>query len=119
MVQKDNLKVIDYQDLMLGTSYYDLVSLLEDSYFPLKESIKMELMNYFKKVTNNTLSDSEFKKVYDFNAIQRIYKALGSFTYIYNIRDDDRYLKYVGVGVSRLINLLKEYRELSPSWKFC
>jgi len=114
MVKEGRLKIIDYQDLMLGTGLYDLVSLLDDSYFPLKEDLKIELCHYFQKNSKIYVDHNQFEKLYDYNAIQRIYKALGSFTYIYDCRSDDRYLKYVGVGVSRLTNLLKKYEELNP-----
>lgn len=114
MVKNDQLKIIDYQDLMLGTGLYDLVSLLDDSYFPLKDELKLELREYFKANNQYYAKKNDFEKMYDYNAIQRLYKALGSFTYIYALRDDDRYLKYVGIGVSRLISLLSKYDELSP-----
>ena len=107
--------MIDYQDSMLGTKFYDLVSLLEDTYFPLKLELKRELIEYFKlKVKMDEVEQNIFDSLYDLNSIQRIYKALGSFAYIYHTRDDDRYLKYMGVGVNRLSLLLSSYSELKP-----
>ena len=35
-------------------------------------------------------------------AIQRVFKAIGSFTYIYNQRKDERYLKYIGFAMEKL-----------------
>lgn len=117
MIKNDVLKIIDYQDIMLGSKYYDLVSLLEDSYFPLKDITKHKLIKYFKDATGDKTGDDEMILQYDLNAIQRVYKALGSFTYIYDTREDDRYLKYVGVGFSRLTQLLEKYEELHPLLK--
>ena len=115
MIKSDELRMIDYQDSMLGTKLYDLVSLLEDTYFPLKHELKGELVEYFKsKIDLSDIGVDNFDSLYDFNSIQRIYKALGSFAYIYHTRDDDRYLKYMGVGVNRLSNLLSNYSELKP-----
>ena len=113
MIKNNSLRVIDYQDLMLGTIFYDLVSLLEDTYFPLKENVKNSLIKYFIKNLDSNYSDQEFEKLYDYNSIQRIYKALGSFTFIYNSRGDDRYLKYIGIGVDKLVTKLEKYSDLS------
>ena len=113
MVKEENLVVIDYQDIMVGSKLYDLVSLLEDSYFPLKNEIKVKLLDYFREQVLPGLSDELFSRLYNLNSVQRIYKALGSFTYIYNTRGDDRYLKYVGVGFSRLKDILQKCLELS------
>ena len=113
MVKENNLVVIDYQDIMIGTKLYDLVSLLEDSYFPLKYETKIKLYDYFRDQVLPGLSDELFIRLYNLNSVQRIYKALGSFTYIYSTRGDDRYLKYVGVGFSRLKDILQKCPELT------
>ena len=48
-------------------------------------------------------SEEEFEYYYDLSAIQGFFKALGSFAFINETREDDRYLKYIGVGVHRLL----------------
>ena len=35
-------------------------------------------------------------------AIQRVFKAIGSFTYIYHTRKDERYLKYIGFAMEKI-----------------
>ena len=62
-------------------------------------------------------SRDEFDFLYSLSAIQRIFKALGSFTFINETRSDDRYLKYVGVGVHRLLELLSSQDELKSFYK--
>ena len=115
MIKNNELRMIDYQDSMLGTKFYDLVSLLEDTYFPLKLELKRELIEYFKlRVKMDEVEQNILILCMTLNSIQRIYKALGSFAYIYHTRDDDRYLKYMGVGVNRLSLLLSSYDELKP-----
>ena len=63
---------------MVGSKLYDLVSLLEDSYFPLKNEIKIKLLGYFRDQVLPGLSDELFGRLYNLNSVQRIYKALGS-----------------------------------------
>ena len=40
------------------------------------------------------------------------------FTYINYLRNDDRYLKYVGVGVGRLLELLEEVEGFENAKRF-
>lgn len=35
-------------------------------------------------------------------ALQRTLKAIGSFAYIYNTREDERYLKYIGFAIEKI-----------------
>ena len=46
-------------------------------------------------------------------AIQRIFKALGSFAYIYRLRGDIRYLKYIGYAFEKLRDILFRYKEFN------
>ena len=57
----------------------------------------------------------KFNKLYDEMAIQRVFKAIGSFSYIYDKRKDIRYLKYIGFAMEKLKRIFlrnPEYNEL-------
>ena len=56
-------------------------------------------------------SEEKFEELYNLMAIQRIYKALGTFGKIYATRNDIRYLKYIGFAFERFRNLLMEFKE--------
>lgn len=107
MMKNGKPVIIDFQDARLGIPQYDLVSLLEDCYFFVETEVKEELIKYYKSKSN--LSLENFEKNYDFMAIQRLYKAIGSFSMIYNIRDDSRYLKFIGRSFERILSLLSKY----------
>lgn len=117
---KDNVLVaIDFQDARRGVPQYDLVSLIEDCYYKISDENKKFLKDYY---WNSFLKDSqagqsyeEFLNVYDLVAIQRIYKAIGSFSNIYITRTDARYLKYIGGAFENLKEILlrNKYDELS------
>ena len=115
MVKDEALYLIDFQDARLGLPFYDLVSLLEDCYYPLKQDEREVLIRYYKNKSPllKDMSEKEFEYWYNLSAIQRLFKALGSFTYINVTRSDDRYLKYVGVGVGRLLALLEKESSLA------
>ena len=119
MVKEGEYFLIDFQDARLGLPFYDLVSLLEDCYFPLSKQKRDLLIGYYqeKSALITSYSAGEFEYFYDLSAIQRIFKALGSFTFINETRQDDRYLKYIGVGVHRLLSILSKYDEFKHFYK--
>lgn len=100
------LIVIDFQDARLGSYCYDLVSLLEDSYFSLDGAQVQQLRKYYFDTMKNSVSDfptySEFLEIYEKSLIQRTFKAIGSFSFIYKTRGDIRYLKYIGFAMEKL-----------------
>ena len=84
--------MIDFQDALLGSSFYDLASLLEDVRMPLNENEKEELIKYYIKMTNENY-DMVLREI-NFFSLQRNLKILGIFSRL-SIRDGkERYLKY-------------------------
>ncbi len=117
MLKENDLVLIDFQDARLGIPQYDLVSLLEDCYYELSESNINNLKKYYFSNISSLVSDQgsykEFLKIYDFVLIQRVFKALGSFSYLYNKRNDNRYLKYIGFGMEKLKKVFMKYESFS------
>ena len=114
MVHQEQKIVIDFQDARQGIAQYDLVSLLEDCYYLIGDKNKSELINYYtEKIGLKHIGQdiNEFQKNYDLMAIQRIYKAIGSFSFIYKGRKDLRYVKYIGFAMERLKQFLDKYSE--------
>ncbi len=103
--------IIDFQDARLGLPQYDLVSLLEDCYFFVNKEVKTELINYY--LEKSKLKMDNFEKYYDYMAIQRLYKAIGSFSLIYNTRGDSRYLKFIGRAFETVLAKLSRYEQLT------
>ena len=109
MFKNGKLKLIDYQDLRLGLPTYDLVSLLEDAYYKIDGKLRDSLrQSYYDQLKYNYQSFDEFIEEYNLMAIQRIFKAMGSFSYIWKERKDHRYLKYISKCYERLSDLLLE-----------
>lgn len=115
MIKEDDFIVIDFQDARMGIPQYDLVSLLEDCYYKIsrtnKHTLKKEYWENFLKERQMQTSFEEFCILYDKMTIQRVYKALGSFAYIYRLRGDIRYLKYIGYAFEKLRDILFRYRD--------
>jgi aminoglycoside/choline kinase family phosphotransferase len=117
MIVNNEQVVIDFQDARMGTPLYDLVSLLEDCYYSIDPENKTKLVdfyfeNYFKKF-DPAKTKEDFLKLYDYVAIQRVYKAIGSFAFIYADRKDLRYLKYIGYAFEKVRMIMFKYPEFN------
>ena len=85
--------LIDFQDALLGSPFYDLASLLEDVRNPLNENEKEELIKYYINMTNENY-EIVLKEI-NFFSLQRNLKILGIFNRL-SIRDGKvRYLEYL------------------------
>ncbi|MFY7994287.1 MAG: aminoglycoside phosphotransferase family protein [Bacteriovoracaceae bacterium] len=110
MVKSDELIFIDFQDARWGIPQYDLVSLLEDCYYDIEEGNRQYLKKYYyenlSKDIHGQKTYEQFEGLYNDMTLQRVFKAVGSFCYIYNWRKDDRYLKYIGFAMEKIRKIL-------------
>jgi aminoglycoside/choline kinase family phosphotransferase len=100
MLKNGELFIIDFQDARMGPNTYDLVSLLRDSYVDLTSRQVDELIAYFLAVhqgaAGSTAADAaEFRRRFDVMALQRNFKALGTFGYQTVTRDNSVYIQYM------------------------
>jgi aminoglycoside/choline kinase family phosphotransferase len=100
MLKGGELFIIDFQDARMGPDTYDLVSLLRDSYVDLTSRQVDELIAYFLALQHGaagTTSDqaAEFRRRFDVMALQRNFKALGTFGYQTVTRDNSVYIQYM------------------------
>ncbi len=99
MIQNNEIKVIDFQDARLGSSAYDLVSLIFDSYVPLSQEMRHKLLlksfYYFEKEKMPLELLNQIKKDWPLVLLQRQLKAMGSFGYLTLKKGKRDYLKYV------------------------
>ena len=84
----------------MGPDTYDLVSLLRDSYVDLESRQVDELIAYFLALKNDTAGVSpaeaaEFRRRFDLMALQRNFKALGTFGYMTVARGNPVYIQYI------------------------
>ena len=71
---------------------------------------------YFKKF-DSAKSFEQFKVVYDMMAIQRVFKAIGSFAYIYADRKDLRYIKYIGYAFEKVRGIMLNHESFAKERK--
>lgn len=106
MVKDGDFIMIDFQDARMGIPQYDLVSLLEDSYYDLMGDNKKQLIQYYYDQLPTEIHGQEnflnFYDLYKDMLLQRAIKAIGSFSYIYELRKDVRYIKYIGYTLEKI-----------------
>ncbi len=95
----NKIVVIDFQDSMLGPIQYDLCSLLDDCYLKYQPASYQSVMrNFFDQALSEKLvtpSFEEFFVQYHYVKLQRQFKAIGSFTYMWAEKNNVKYLKYI------------------------
>ncbi len=117
MVHNDELVLLDFQDARMGPSQYDLVSLLRDSYLPLSDTLVWELVDAFiqkkQEQENQSIDREEFIRIFDIMSIQRNLKAIGTFAYQKNIKNNDRYLNYIAPTLDYVRQAFQRRAELN------
>lgn len=108
--------IIDFQDALMAPLFYDLASLLRDSYIELDPNLKATLLEHYRlqmksKGFQNTNSKDEFLQAFDFMGLQRNLKAAGRFCYIHHVKGNSSYLADVPRTLSYVKETLENYEE--------
>jgi aminoglycoside/choline kinase family phosphotransferase len=97
----------------MGPAQYDLASLLRDSYYQLEEGQIDRLIDYYlartEAMTGERVDRPHFRYVFDLMAVQRNFKAIGSFASFLMKRGDPGYLKYIGNTFENIRRTLLKY----------
>jgi aminoglycoside/choline kinase family phosphotransferase len=107
------LRVIDFQDALLGTAAYDLVGLLRDSYVVLEPSLLDELVGYHARRAE--LDEAKFRALFNLQVVQRKLKDAGRFVFIERVKKIPGFMQHIpsSLGyVSAAMKQLPELREL-------
>ncbi|MBS1245342.1 MAG: putative phosphotransferase related to Ser/Thr protein kinase, partial [Deltaproteobacteria bacterium] len=116
-----NLRVLDFQDARMGNVFYDLASLLRDSYVSLPEDAVDRLCYAWRHVASASLrraagdpgafgelldlsagDPGAFGELLDLSALQRNIKAIGTFGNQAHARGKRIYLRFIPPTVAHL-----------------
>jgi aminoglycoside/choline kinase family phosphotransferase len=102
-----NLRVLDFQDARMGNVFYDLASLLRDSYVTLPEDAVEDLRYAWRHVATAELraaagDPGAFVYRFDLAALQRNVKAIGTFGNQAHNRGKRIYLRFISPTVAHL-----------------
>jgi hypothetical protein len=103
MIQHDNfsmvLRVIDFQDALVGPLPYDLVALLRDSYVDLTTPEIDDLIDhYWERHGAHLVSDltaAAFRRAFHLQTVQRKLKDAGRFVFIERRKGNPSFLPFV------------------------
>jgi hypothetical protein len=116
MVQDGRLRVLDFQDALMGPATYDLASLLRDSYASLDEALIDDLLaQYLDSLAkaNVPLDHTQFRRLFDLTSIQRNLKAAGRFVYIDQVKKNPNFLAAIPRTLGYVKRTLEKYRSLA------
>lgn len=112
IVTKGDIGVIDFQDALMAPVFYDLVSLLKDSYFDLGRDMQVNLAFYYKDRIQNALSNDEFLYGFDLMSLHRNLKAAGRFSFFDLVKGNPSYLKDVPRTLTYVQTTIDSHSEL-------
>jgi aminoglycoside/choline kinase family phosphotransferase len=107
------LRVIDFQDALLGTVAYDLVGLLRDSYVVLPPPLLAELVGYY--ATRAEKNEAEFRELFALQTVQRKLKDAGRFVFIEQVKKIPGFMQHIPSSlayVNHALGQLPQYADL-------
>jgi aminoglycoside/choline kinase family phosphotransferase len=114
MLSDDRLRVIDFQDALMGPRTYDLASLLRDSYVTLEQTLVDRLIDHYLASTPGPRPDATaFQRLFDVTGLQRNLKAAGRFVYIEKVKGRPTHLPYVTPTLRSARRVLDRYPDLA------
>jgi N-acetylmuramate 1-kinase len=114
MVQGEppRLRVIDFQDALLGSAAYDLVGLLRDSYVALSNPLLDELVDHHARLAGH--DPGSFRALFDLQTVQRKLKDAGRFVFIDRVKKNPGFLVHIPNSLAYVANALRRLPELAP-----
>ncbi len=114
MVSQGGLKLLDFQDALMGPLPYDLVALLRDSYIALPSDLLLRLTQHYHNIRSQeiNLNFESFQKMFDKMTIQRKLKDAGRFVYIDRVKGNSSFLKHIPNSLSYVHEAFKRQTEL-------
>ncbi len=112
MVKDGRLRVIDFQDALLGTRAYDLVALLRDSYVVLAPALVDELVAHY--AARAGVDPSRFRALFDLQTVQRKLKDAGRFVFIDRVKKNPSFLQHIPSSQAYVAQAFARLPELAP-----
>jgi aminoglycoside/choline kinase family phosphotransferase len=103
MNERGKQTIIDFQDMMMGTPQYDLASLVYDAYRPLSLAKREELYKFFKEQSPH--KDKRFREYYLTQALQRSFKALGTYLVQFHDKKNLRFKESITKSLDNLMEI--------------
>jgi N-acetylmuramate 1-kinase len=119
MVHDGRIKVIDFQDALMGPFPYDLACLLydRDTSAILGDELIEHLVQYygdrFEKADGQPLGRAHYREIFDLCVLHRMFKVVGRFHYINSVKKRPEYLVFLPPMHAALKKYLAAHPELA------
>jgi aminoglycoside/choline kinase family phosphotransferase len=119
LLEVDQLAVIDFQDAVIGPITYDLASLLKDCYIAWPAAqVRRWVLDFRDSMpvgeSPGHIDDVCFLRWFDFMALQRHIKVLGTFARLYLRDGKTAYLRDLPLVVRYIEEVLVQYADEEP-----
>lgn len=123
LVKEDEIHMVDYQGMRLGSVAYDFMSLINDPYVELngemKETLKMEFLRLIERHDEFKASREVWERRFLSAGLQRNMQALGAYAFLSGKRNKPLFLKYIDPGSRILLDGLKAWNRRVDSALAC
>ena len=110
LTNRDGVKkvgLLDFQDAVIGSSAYDLVSLLEDARRPVGKALQQKMLQHYIK--QSQCDEKQFITDYQILSLQRNIKIVGIFSRL-SVRDHkENYLKFLPIVFEYIHHRLQDH----------
>jgi aminoglycoside/choline kinase family phosphotransferase len=110
--QGERLRVIDFQDALLGPAVYDLVALLRDSYVSLTGGEIDRLLGRYVRATG--VESDALRASFDWQTVQRKLKDAGRFDFIDLVRKNPTFMQWQPRSLAYVKEAAARQPELAP-----
>ena len=118
MIKDGRMRVIDFQDALVGPFIYDLVALLRDSYVKFSPSEVDDFLSYYHEVGRPLMpwipDIEEIRRLFHLQALQRKLKDAGRFVFIDRVKGNPKFLPNIPQSlayVAEAFDHLPEYAQ--------
>lgn len=87
------IRVVDFQDALVGPYIYDLVGLLRDSYVVLSPVLLAQLVDHFATLSGRALEET--RRHFALQTVQRKLKDAGRFVFIDRVKQNPSFLRHI------------------------
>ena len=110
MISDDDLRIIDFQDALMGPWPYDVVALLYDSYVVLTPALRDRLVEHYldsyAAAIDPAADRALFRRLFRLQSLQRKMKDAGRFVFIDRVRKNPNFLQYIPATLGYVRELL-------------
>ena len=110
--------IIDFQDSVLSSPVYDVMSLLEDDRRDLDDATGLKLRNYYRDAMKDRIDPEIFDLYYAVHSAQRHAKNMGNFVRIAVQKNAPIWLTYVPQATKWFDRALRSHEYLAPMQKW-